>query len=201
MPYVAGRAARCGIGRWRCWVSGRPNVDSGIALAEQWSVQSTLGSVTRPSNGVTPSWWVADRLLLSDGQTMCNPSGMSSRCCCGFWGADLYIEFLLLCWSAIGQLAELVGITVEYSWGQYLDGWLLWWKAVPGLERGVDTDEREGQPLCGETAAGCEVTEEGNALCDVGIPTKSMPKLGFIQHDTTTKMTRLNIPSQGLNSD
>jgi hypothetical protein len=32
--------------------------------------------------------------------------------------------------------------------------------------------EREREFLCGETAAKCEMTEEGDALCDVGVPTQ-----------------------------
>jgi hypothetical protein len=45
--------------------------------------------------------------------------------------------------------------------------------------RGADAGEREGERerererelLYGKTATGCEVTEEGDALCDMGVPT------------------------------
>jgi hypothetical protein len=49
---VVGGAARFGTGRCRRKITGKPNVESGVALVKRLSTRSTLGSVAGLSNVV-----------------------------------------------------------------------------------------------------------------------------------------------------
>jgi hypothetical protein len=44
-------------------------------------------------------------------------------------------------------------------------------KTMLSSEHGADTGGRGGELLCGEMAAGCAVTDEGDVLCNVGVST------------------------------
>jgi hypothetical protein len=64
---VVDGAARCGTGRCRRWIPGKPNVESGVASVKQWSARSTLGSVAGLSNVVAALLVCLQRCVLLQG--------------------------------------------------------------------------------------------------------------------------------------
>jgi hypothetical protein len=126
--------------------------------------------------------------LLMRSLTMITPQNMSTK-----WmqavvlGLPLYWApaTLLVCYCSAGRVGKrgLLGQKGRFD-GAVKQWWLLWWREELGLVDGslctedlkravsaAERGERQGERelLWGEPAAECEVTEEGDALCDVWV--------------------------------
>jgi hypothetical protein len=167
---VASRTAWCGVCPQWCWVPGKPNIASGTASVKLqcpvhigqygWAVECCFLLLYVSSNNVysfcSERWmYLSSQPSQSSnlGRKLAQSASQHPSVCQPF----LHLITLLGCYWSAGRV---VGAWLVY-------GYLAVWGPVKGpFWSGA---WRDWELPWGEAAAGCEVTEEGEALCDIQV--------------------------------